>query len=77
MTQPPQMPEAEATKGTVADAPRGNWVDTLAPPATRPYLRLSRADRPIGTWLLLIPCLWAIALAAADPAGHGALWPGL
>jgi 4-hydroxybenzoate polyprenyltransferase len=61
------MPEAPA--GSVADAPKGNWVDTLAPPATRPYLRLSRADRPIGTWLLLIPCLWAIALAAAETGG--------
>jgi 4-hydroxybenzoate polyprenyltransferase len=36
----------------------------------RPYLRLSRADRPIGTWLLLIPCWWGLLLAAAaDPAG--------
>ena len=74
MTQIPEMPEA-ATQGTVADAPRGNWVDTLAPEATRPYLRLSRADRPIGTWLLLIPCLWAIALAAAADAPRlGDLW---
>lgn len=48
----------------VADAPRGNWVDRYAPPVTRPFLRLSRADRPIGTWLLLIPCLWGIDLAA-------------
>jgi 4-hydroxybenzoate polyprenyltransferase len=57
-------------EGRVADAPRGNWVDRFAPPATRPYLRLSRADRPIGTWLLLIPCWWGLALAAlADPAG--------
>lgn len=61
------MPEAPA--GSVADAPKGNWVDTLAPAATRPYLRLSRADRPIGTWLLLIPCLWAIALAAGATGG--------
>lgn len=48
----------------VADAPKGNWVDLYAPEAARPYLRLSRADRPIGTWLLLIPCFWGIALAA-------------
>ncbi|MBB1491502.1 4-hydroxybenzoate octaprenyltransferase [Paracoccus sp. MC1854] len=48
---------------TVADAPRGNWVDRLAPPATRPWLRLSRADRPIGTWLLLLPCWWGTGLA--------------
>ncbi len=57
-------------EGTVADAVRGNWVDQLAPAWTRPYLRLSRADRPIGTWLLLIPCWWGLLLAAAaDPAG--------
>ncbi len=54
------MPEA------VADAPRGNWVDTYAPAIMRPDLRLSRADRPIGTWLLLIPCLWGLSLAAAS-----------
>ena len=60
MTQNPRMPEPA---GTVADAVRGNWVDRLAPVRTRPYLRLSRADRPIGTWLLYLPCLWALALA--------------
>ena len=49
--------------GQVADAVAGNWVDTLAPAWSRPYLRLSRADRPIGTWLLLLPCLWGLALA--------------
>lgn len=48
--------------GQVADAPADNWVDRYAPEATRPYLRLSRADRPIGTWLLLIPCWWGLAL---------------
>ncbi len=57
MTTEPQMPE-----GVVADS-SGNWVDRIAPPITRPYLRLSRADRPIGTWLLYAPCLWALALA--------------
>ncbi len=66
MSQPAGMPEAT---GKVADATRGNWVDRLAPPAARPYLRLSRADRAIGTWLLLIPCLWAIGLAATDGSG--------
>src|ERR1700728_2153487 len=47
----------------VADA-TGNWVDTLAPRWSRPYLRLSRLDRPIGSWLLLMPCWWSAALAA-------------
>jgi len=63
---------AELPEGQVADAPAGNWVDRFAPAPLRPYLRLSRADRPIGTWLLLIPCWWGLALAiAADPAGPG------
>lgn len=61
--------------GEVADAVSGNWVDTRAPAAWRPYLRLSRADRPIGTWLLLLPCWWGIALAAAaDGPKWGDLW---
>jgi 4-hydroxybenzoate polyprenyltransferase len=47
----------------VADA-TGNWVDTRAPRWARPYLRLSRLDRPIGSWLLLMPCWWSSALAA-------------
>jgi 4-hydroxybenzoate polyprenyltransferase len=47
----------------VADA-TGNWVDTRAPLWLRPYLRLSRLDRPIGSWLLLMPCWWSAALAA-------------
>jgi len=65
------MSEAtETPEGQVADAVKGNWVDHWAPAPTRPYLRLSRADRPIGTWLLLLPCWWGVMLAAAaDPAG--------
>lgn len=47
----------------VADS-TGNWVDNRAPLWTRPYLRLARFDRPIGSWLLLMPCWWSAALAA-------------
>jgi len=46
----------------VADA-TGNWVDTVAPSWSRPYLRLARLDRPIGSWLLLMPCWWSVALS--------------
>src|ERR1700722_10135764 len=53
--------------GSVADA-TGNWVDTIAPAWSRPYLRLARLDRPIGSWLLLLPCWWSVALAGI--AGH-------
>jgi len=68
-----QTPEPQAA---IADAVRGNWVDRLAPPATRPYLRLSRADRPIGTWLLLLPCWWGLLLAMLHDgrAGWHDLW---
>jgi len=47
----------------VADS-TGNWVDTIAPVWSRPYLRLARFDRPIGSWLLLMPCWWSAALSA-------------
>jgi len=49
--------------GRVADS-TGNWVDRWAPAWGRPYLRLARLDRPIGSWLLLIPCWWSAGLAA-------------
>jgi len=55
--------------GRVADS-TGNWVDRAAPTWSRPYLRLARLDRPIGSWLLLIPCWWSAglaAIAARDP----------
>ena len=54
---------APTPDGQIIDAVIGNWVDTRAPAFARPYLRLSRADRPIGTWLLLIPCWWGLVLA--------------
>jgi 4-hydroxybenzoate polyprenyltransferase len=56
----------------VADA-TGNWVDTRAPQWSRPYLRLSRLDRPIGSWLLLLPCWWSAALAAGVAGEIGRL----
>lgn len=53
--EPPLAPVADST---------GNWVDRNAPEWARPYLRLARMDRPIGSWLLLLPCWWSTALAA-------------
>jgi len=47
----------------VADAPADNWADRYAPESVRPYLRLARLDRPIGFWLLLLPCWWSVGLA--------------
>src|SRR5262245_51452020 len=59
--------------GRVADS-TGNWVDGLAPAPLRPYLRLARLDRPIGSWLLLIPCWWSVALAADHARTNVNLW---
>jgi 4-hydroxybenzoate polyprenyltransferase len=59
--------------GRVADS-TGNWVDSLAPAWTRPYLRLARLDRPIGSWLLLLPCWWSVGLAAVAAHQSVNLW---
>jgi len=73
MSEDTQTPEPN---GAVADAAPDNWVDRHAPGFSRPYLRLSRADRPIGTWLLYVPCLWGLSLAilATDSYGARDLW---
>lgn len=57
------MSTSPGAAARVADS-TGNWVDSLAPLWSRPYLRLARFDRPIGSWLLLMPCWWSAALAA-------------
>ena len=46
-----------------SDIALGNWIDRYVPSAARAYFRLARLDRPIGTWLLLLPCWWGVALA--------------
>lgn len=48
-----------------SDIRRGDWVDRLAPPQVRAFLRLARLDRPIGIWLLMFPCWWGVALASS------------
>ncbi|XAR67871.1 4-hydroxybenzoate polyprenyltransferase [Bertholletia excelsa] len=46
-----------------------SWIDMYLPEPARPYARLARLDKPIGTWLLAWPCFWSITLAAS----HGEL----
>src|SRR5437762_4550305 len=50
--------------GTSSDIRAGDWVDRYLPVGFRPYARLARLDRPIGWWLLLLPCWWGVALAS-------------
>lgn len=48
----------------IVDAVKGHWVETVLPAWARPYAQLARFDRPIGWWLLLLPCWWSTALAS-------------
>ena len=61
---------------SASDIHTGDWIDRYVPDGWRPYLRLARVDRPIGTWLLLLPCWWSIALAAQPGQGPN-LWLAL
>ena len=58
--------------GSASDIRRDHVSFRLTPSWLWPYLSLARIDRPIGTWLLLFPCWWSLALAAAS---HGQLPP--
>ena len=70
---------SERTEGVAApisdpsDILPGNWVERWLPARARPYARLARLDRPIGTWLLLFPAWWGIALAAPGWPSPGLL----
>lgn len=57
------------TSHHIADAGRDNWVERLLPSATQPYAQLMRLDRPIGWWLLLLPCWWGLFLAQVSQGG--------
>ena len=48
---------------SATDQPRQSFIDWGLPASIRPYARLARLDRPIGTWLLLFPCWWGYAMA--------------
>ncbi len=63
------MPDIDRP-GSFSDIHFDDWIDRWLPKAIRPYLRLARLDRPIGTWLLLFPCWWSLALALPG-------WPDL
>src|SRR5258708_37293630 len=64
------MTAVPPTRAERSDIPKGGWLDRTVPEPARPYLRLARLDRPIGTWLLLFPCWWGIAIASSG-------WPSL
>lgn len=55
-----------ASQDITSDPPILTWVDTYLPEPAKPYARLARIDKPIGTWLLVWPCCWSTALASAS-----------
>lgn len=66
-----ETPRIDPAEMATADAAPNNWVDRYAPGSWRPYLRLARADRPVGTWLLLFPCWWSLGLAQLSLGDSG------
>jgi 4-hydroxybenzoate polyprenyltransferase len=67
--------KATTVGAAVADR-QHHWVDRL--PATwRDYAVLARLDRPIGTWLLLLPCWWGLALPTPAAEPLRLVWLGL
>jgi 4-hydroxybenzoate polyprenyltransferase len=59
-----QLERPPVIRSDPSDIRHGDWVERFLPTRVRPYARLARLDRPIGTWLLLFPGWWGIALAS-------------
>jgi 4-hydroxybenzoate polyprenyltransferase len=59
-----QLDSQPALRPDPSDIRRGDWVERYLSARVRPYARLARLDRPIGTWLLLFPGWWGIAIAS-------------
>lgn len=59
------VPSPDQQTNTPQDAAAGSFVNS-SPMWIRPFLQLSRFDRPVGFWLLALPCLAGFALARAD-----------
>ncbi|XLU75442.1 hypothetical protein S245_034495 [Arachis hypogaea] len=66
-TSPSSLKEgSEGNKNQSGNVGKANisWIDLYLPKQVQPYAQLARLDKPIGTWLLLWPCMWSITLAA-------------
>lgn len=62
------VPPGKSSGDVPGDASAGNFIMRNVPAGLLPYAYLARMDKPIGTMLLLYPCWWSTALAAA-PTG--------
>ena len=62
----------DAQPDLLPDSVSSHIILRLTPHSWLPFLQLARIDRPIGWWLLLLPCWWSSALASV--ARHEALY---
>ncbi|MVW71349.1 4-hydroxybenzoate octaprenyltransferase [Bordetella sp. 15P40C-2] len=58
------MSAQQTSSPDLSDIVFTDWVERWLPKSWRPYARLCRLDRPIGTWLTLLPCIAALIQAA-------------
>lgn len=68
----PGEPSANASRA-LPDSVSGSLVLRWAPEAAVPFIQLARIDRPIGWWLILLPCWWSVSLAGIQQ-GTGPNW---
>ncbi len=71
-----RAPDA-TTPDALPDSAPSHFSLRLAPPSWRPFVQLARLDRPIGWWLLLLPCWWSDALAGIATRSGPNLWHDL
>ncbi|HEY8005778.1 MAG TPA: 4-hydroxybenzoate octaprenyltransferase [Methylocella sp.] len=57
--------------GKRSNVTAANFIFRFSPQSWHPLLELARLDRPIGWWLLLLPCWWSSTLASIYQ--HGSL----
>jgi 4-hydroxybenzoate polyprenyltransferase len=67
------MSDARRNGLEIADASKGSFVEAL-PPGLKPFAQLMRLERPIGWWLLLLPCWWGLLLAQLANGDHQPDW---
>lgn len=67
----PETVEQSATP----DSALPNWLTSL-PASARPYVALARIDRPVGIWLLYLPCLMGLFMMRIEtgPAWVDLAW---
>jgi 4-hydroxybenzoate polyprenyltransferase len=67
-------PEQHAEPAALPDSVPNQWLLRATPAHWRPFIELARLDRPVGWWLLVLPCWWSSALASIARHEFPNLW---